>query len=362
MAEEEDKDAKTEEPSQRKLEEALEKGQVISSREVNNAFILVVLTMMLAWVLPIIFNYSAIKLKLIIEHAGQINVDQGQTWNVIKSLVNNAMLALSPLFILVIVAVIFASFIQQGQFTFSFDSLQFDLSRISIFSGIKKIFSTRSIVDLLKNLTKISLVGMFLYLIVRSDIQGLRLYQDMSVGLILTQFHSIVNHVMVCTAITAIVLAIIDYSYQRFEYMKSLRMTKHEIKEEHKQSEGDPLVKRRMREIRRDRAQRNIIQNVQQADVIITNPTHYAIAIKYDAESMPAPMIMAKGQDLIAKKIREVGEEHDIPLVENPPLARALYKVDEMEYVPSEHYEAVAKIIGYVYFLNEKKKAKKKGV
>ena len=356
MSEEEDKDAKTEEPSQRKLEEALEKGQVISSREVNNAFVLIVLTAMLAWVLPLIFNHSAIKLKLVIEHAGQISLDQGQTWNVIRALVNNAMIALSPLFILVIVAVIFSAFMQQGQFTFSFDSLQLDLSRISILSGLKKIFSARSVVDLLKNLIKITLVGTFLYLIVQSDIQGLKIYQDMSIGLILRQFHSIVNHVMVCTAITVIVLAVVDYSYQRFEYFKSLRMTKHEVKQEHKQSEGDPLIKRRIREIRRERAQKNIVQNVQQADVIITNPTHYSIAIKYDADSMPAPMIMAKGQDLIAMKIREIAAEYDIPLVENAPLARALYKVDEMAYIPAEHYQAVAKIIGYVYYLNEKKK------
>jgi len=306
-------------------------------------------------VLPLIFNYSAIKLKLVIENAGHIHLDQGQTWNIIRSLVNNAMLALSPLFLLVIAAVIFSAMIQQGQFTFSFDSLMPDLSRISIFSGLKKIFSTRSIVDLIKNLLKITLVGMFLYIIVSADIQGLRMYQDMSIGLILSQFHSIVNHVMVCTAITAIVLAVVDYSYQRFEYFKSLRMTKHEVKEEHKQSEGDPLIKRRIREIRKSRAQKNIAQNVPKADVIITNPTHYAIAIKYDAMSMPAPMITAKGADLMAKKIRDLADEHDIPMVENAPLARALYKVDEMEYVPAEHYEAIAKIIGYVYYLNEKK-------
>ncbi len=361
MSDEEDKDAKTEEPSLRKMEEALEKGQVISSREVNNAFVLIVLTVMLAWVLPLIFNYSAIKLRLVIEHAGQINLDQGQTWNIIRSLVNNAMLALSPLFLLVIAAVIFSAMVQQGQFTFSFDSIEPQLSRISIFSGIKKIFSTRSIVDLLKNLTKITLVGTFLYLIVQSDIQGLRMYQEMSIGLILSQFHSIVNHVMICTAVTAIVLAVVDYSYQRFEYFKSLRMTKQEVKDEHKQSEGDPLIKRRMREIRNARAQKSIMQQVPQANVIITNPTHYSIAVKYDADSMPAPMIVAKGMDMMAMKIREIATEHDIPLVENAPLARALYKVDEMQYVPAEHYEAVAKIIGYVYYLNEKKKGKARG-
>lgn len=361
MAEnEEDKESKTEEPSARKLEEALEKGQVISSREVNNAFILSVLTVMLAWVLPLIFNYSALKLRLVIENAGQISLDQGQAWNIINSLIGYSILALTPLFVLIIAVVIFSAMLQQGQFTFSFDSLEPDLSRISILSGFGRIFSTKSVVDLLKNLLKITLVGVFLYLIVSADVQGLRTYQDMSVGLILTKFHSIINHVMVCTAITAIVLAVVDYSYQRFEYFKSLRMTKHEIKEEHKQSEGDPKIKQRIREIRRSRAQKNIAQNVPKADVIITNPTHYAIAIKYDAQSMPAPMITAKGQDLMAAKIRELAEEHDIPMVENPPLARALYKVDEMEYVPAEYYETVAKIIGYVYYMNAKKGKKNK--
>ena len=137
-------------------------------------------------------------------------------------------------------------------------------------------------------------------------------------------------------------------------------MTKHEVKEEHKQAEGDPLIKRRIKEIRRDRAQKNLAQTVPQADVIITNPTHYAVAVKYDSISMPAPMVTAKGQDLMAQKIREIADEHDIPIVENAPLARALYKVDEMDYVPAEHYEAIAKIIGYVYYLNEKKGKKKK--
>lgn len=359
MAEEEDKEAKTEEPSFKKMEEALEKGQVINSREVNNAFVLVILTIMLAWVLPFVFNYSSTKLRLVIEHAGTINVDQGQSWNIIRTLISNAMLSLSPLFLLVIFAVIFSAMAQHGQLTFSIDTIMPDLSRISIFSGIKRMFSMRSLVDMLKSLAKIALVGTFLYLIVQSDIQGLRTYQDMSIGMILSEFHSIVNHVMVCTAITAIVLALIDYSYQRFEYYKSLRMTKHEVKEEHKQTEGDPLIKRRIRDIRRERAKRNLVSNVKKADVIITNPTHYSIAIEYDADSMPAPMIVAKGMDLMAMKIREVAEENEIPMVENAPLARALYKVDEMEYVPAEYYEAVAKIIGYVYYLNEKKKGKK---
>lgn len=358
---EEDQESKTEEPSQKKLSEALEKGQVINSREVSNAFALVILTIMLAWVLPLIFNYSALKLKLIIENAAQINLSKsGSAWRIVATLINNSIIALSPLFILLIAVSIFSSMLQQGQFTFSTHTIMPDLSRISIFSGIKRIFSTKSVVDLLKNLAKIILIGVFLYLIVTNDIKVLMIYQEMSIASILKEFHSIINDIMICTAITIIVIALIDYSYQRFEYFKSLRMTKHELKEEYKQLEGDPLVKRKIREIRNARLQNNITQNVPKADVIITNPTHFAVAIKYDESTMPAPMVTAKGMDLIAQAIREIAEESDIPIVENPPLARALFKVKEMSYVPVEHYEAVAKIIGYVYYLNSKKNKKKK--
>jgi flagellar biosynthetic protein FlhB len=362
--EEEDKEAKTEEPSQRKLEEALERGQVINSREVNNAFTLVVLTAMLAWVLPMIFKHSAVKLKILIENAGTINLDQGQVWNVMTSLLTTAFLSISPLLLLIIVSVFFANYMQHGQFTFSFEALQFNPSRISLIGGIKRIFSQKSLVDLVKNLAKVTILGIFLYLIVSSDIQALRVYQDMAINTLVGQFHNIIDNVMICAAIFAIILAVLDYSYQRYEYFQSLKMTKHEVKEERKQTEGDPLIKKRIREIRMSRAKHNIKKNVLKADVIITNPTHYSIAIRYDQSTMNAPMVVAKGLDLIALMIRELAQENDIPIVENPPLARALYKIDEMEYIPEQHYEAVAKIMGYVYYLNErrgKKTLKMKG-
>jgi len=355
--EEQDKEAQTEEPTQKKLEEAVSRGQVISSREVNNAFVLIVLTLMIVWVLPIIFKYSIMHLRLVIEHAGTISIDQGQVWNVVTSLINKSFLSLSPLFVLVIVAVIFATFAQQGQITFSADSLEPKLSKISILSGFGRIFSMKSFVEFIKNIAKVFLVGMFLYLIIKSDIQSLRIYQDMGIGLILQQFHEIIMHVMVCITITVIVIAVIDYSYQHYEYYKSLRMTKQEVKEEHKQAEGDPIIKARIRQLRKAQAKNNLNKNVPKADVIITNPTHFAVALQYDHETMPAPKLVAKGQDLIALKIREMAEELDIPIVENPPLARALYKkTDEMQYIPIEHYDAVAKIIGYVYSLKNKKK------
>ncbi len=358
MSEEDDQDkeTKTEEPSQKKMEEALEKGQVISSKEVTNACVLLVLTTMIAWILPVIFKYTVMNLRLLIEHSGEILLDQGQIWNVTRAATGKALLSLAPLFAMVIIAVIFATFLQQGQIIFSSNSIEPKLSKISIIAGIGRLFSTRNLVEFVKNIAKVSLVSMFLYLIIASDITELRIYQDMGMGLILSQFHSILNHVMICITVTSIVLALIDYSYQRYEYYQSLRMTKHELKEEHKQAEGDPLVKKRIRALRMEKSQRNLNKTVPTADVIITNPTHYAIGLQYN-ETMHAPLVVVKGADLIALRIRELAEENDIPIIEDPPLARTLYsKVNVEEYIPTEYYAAVAKIIGYIYSLKNKKK------
>lgn len=357
MAEEEqeDKESKTEEPSQKKLEDALEKGQFPHSKEVTNALIITTLTVMIAWVLPLVFKYTTLKLKLVIEHAGEIFVDQGQVWNLLNSLLLWALISLSPLFLTIITVLIFATFAQQGRITFSTNSIEPKLSKISVFAGIGRMFSMNNLVEFLKNITKVTLVGTFLYLIISADIKELQLYQDMGIGVVLSHFHAIINHVMICVTITIIVLAAIDYSYQRYEYYQSMRMTKHEQKEEYKQVEGDPVIKKRIRELRMTRAQNNLRKNVPSADVIITNPTHYAIALEYN-RSMVAPKVVAKGLDMMALKIREIGEEFEIPIVEDPPLARALYhKVNLSDYVPEEHFEAVAKIIGYVYSLKDKK-------
>lgn len=358
MAESEDNnEEKTEDPSQKKLDDALQKGQVIRSKEVNNAFILMVLTIMIAWVLPAIFKYTVMNLKLVIEHAGDIAIDQGQVWNLINTLFRKAIISLLPLFIMIIAIVIFSSFVQQGTFTFSFESMVPKLSKISIIKGFGRIFSMKSVVEFLKSIAKVTIVGTFLALIIMRDVQELRIYQDLSIGLILGQFHSIINHVMICVTLTTIVIAVVDYSYQTYEYFKQLKMTKHEQKEEFKQLEGDPLIKRRIRELRHARAENNIIKNVPKADVIITNPTHFAIGIEYN-ESMSAPKVVVKGLDMMALKIRELAEEQDIPIVEDKPLARSLYyKVKLSEYIPEEHYEAVAKIIGYIYSLRDRKKA-----
>ena len=171
---------------------------------------------------------------------------------------------------------------------------------------------------------------------------------------ILEFIHKAVTLLIFTIVLAVLVIAIADFAYQKYTHLLKLRMTKQEVKEEYKQTEGDPLVKSRIRQIRNERARRRMMENVPKADVVIVNPTHYAVALQYDMATMDAPVVVAKGLDNIALKIREIAEEHDIPIVENPPLARALFASVELDQsIPEEHFKAVAEVIGYVMQLKK---------
>jgi flagellar biosynthetic protein FlhB len=356
MAEEgEDPESKTEEPTQRRLDDALEKGQVINSREVTSFFMLLVLAMLTAWVLPFTYNNTGLMLKTLIENAHDIDItEKGFKTLMIALLFKVFAYSVVPLFALMVAAIL-SSFAQQGQINFSAEPLMPDLSRISPLSGFKKIFSIRSFIEFLKGIVKIAVMFICLYLYIISNIDTLEFYQNIDLNSLLGKAQGLVNGIFLIVCIMMAVLAGGDYFYQRFEYYKSLRMTKEEIKQEYKQSEGHPEVKQKMRALGRERIKGGLKATIPQADVIITNPTHYSIALKYNSQ-MPAPKLLAKGQDFVALKIREIAKEHDIPLVENKELARALYaNVEVDEEIPIEYYEAVAQVISYVYKLKGKK-------
>lgn len=354
--EEEDDASKTEEATPKRLEEAIERGQVINSREVTSFLALTTLAIIIAWVFPLIFKFSTLNFKLLIEHSVDIAINYAEIGHLLKFTIGKALLYLSPIFVLVIAVTIFSHLMQQGQIVFTTDPITPNLSKISIFKGFKKIFSQKNFVEFLKNITKLTAIGILIYIIILSDIQELRMYQDMSIGGLLAKLHSLINHIMIAVCITLAIIAGMDYFYQRFEYFRSLKMTKHEVKEEYKQTEGNPEVKQRQKQKRYDQSKTQIAQTVPQATVIITNPEHFAIALQYDDKTMNAPIVIAKGLDLIALYIRTLAEENNIPIVESPPLARALYKQVEIDHpIPLEHYEAVAKIISYVLSLKKKK-------
>lgn len=355
-----DKDAKTEEPSQKKLDDAVKKGQVVNSKEVTSFLMFLLLTLVTIWIVPSIFVLLGNKLRFFVENAGNIPFDQGMLYNLFSNLMKNTLLYLSPIFLVVIVAAIFSSYAQHGEFIFSAESIQPKLSKLSIIKGFGRLFSMKSFVEFLKGVIKITLVGAFVLLVILADVKELSQYQELAVAGILDQLATMIKHILILITIVMAAIAAVDYSYQSYEHYKELKMTKQEVKDEYKQTEGNPEVKQKIRALRREQSQKRIKLTVPQATVVITNPEHYAIALKYEQMSLAAPVCVAKGLDLIAQSIKEIATEHEIPIVENPPLARALYKdVKIDEEIPTEHFEEVAKIISYVMSLEEQAKEKK---
>lgn len=354
MAEEQDESQKTEEPSRKRLDEAAERGQVVSSRETMSFTLLLVFTLLFYWVLPIAFHKAHLALSVFIERPDSFNMDGGALGSMLINLIQNCMGLLIVPFMAFICGVILTS-IMQSPFVFSFEPLVPKLEKISIFKGIERLFSMRALTEFGKSMLKIILIGAVAYYAVAPFFLHIKQLPSAGIAGILVFLTLTAKRMLVGICIAMFFIALFDYLYQRYEYMKGLRMSKQEVKDEYKQQEGDPQVKRRLRQIRMERARRRMIAAVPTSDVIITNPTHYSVALKYDSGAMRAPKVVAKGLDNIALRIREIAKEHSIPLVENPPLAQALYAtVDIDKEIPTEHYKAVAEVISYVYKLRGK--------
>jgi flagellar biosynthetic protein FlhB len=210
----------------------------------------------------------------------------------------------------------------------------------------------RSVMEMLKSIVKIFVVGFVAFIAVYPEMTHIRQLPDSDTEALLLFLAMLAARMTIGVAIAMFFVALFDLLWQRFQYMKSLRMSRQEIRDEFKQTEGDPMVKQRLRRLRQERARRRMMSAVAKADVVITNPTHFAVALQYDSKKMKAPVVTAKGQDLMALRMRDIAKEHDVPVVENPPLARALFASSELDKeIPLTHYEAVAKIISYVYQL-----------
>jgi flagellar biosynthetic protein FlhB len=255
------------------------------------------------------------------------------------------------------VAALGVSLAQVG-FVVNEEALNLKFQRLDPVAGAKRILSKRSLFELAKNILKVAIIGYVSYRTIAPELQHITLLADADVGSTFRYIGYAVFKVGMYTALALLVLAIIDYIYQRWEFNQSIRMTKQEVKEEHKQTEGDPQVRMRIRSLQREAARRRMMEEVPKADVVITNPTHYAVALKYDMEIMMAPMVVAKGQNLIAEKIKQVAREQGIPTVENKPLAQALFRaVDVGQAIPEDLYRAVAEILAYVFRLKERQPA-----
>ena len=349
-----DDSQKTEDPTPKKLEEARKRGQVALSREVNNWVMLCAATILIVTLAGTMLTELKDMMGVYIEHAHDLPKESGGIGEVLGSLLKKTLMILMLPFLLLVAAAFFGPFLQVGPL-FAPEVIKPDFSKVSIIKGFGRLFSMRSIVEFVKGIMKISIIGVVATIIIYPYFDKLEHMIDMPVPMVMEELQFLTIRMMVGILIILAVIAGLDLIYQRFEYNKKMRMSRQEIKDEYKQSEGDPHVKAKLRQLRTERARQRMMQAVPDADVVITNPTHYSIALKYNPDESPAPIVIAKGLDEVALRIREIAKENDIVLYENKPLARALYDVVEIdEIIPTEHFKAVAEIISYVFKLKGK--------
>lgn len=349
MAEEQQDDSqKTEDPTPKRLEDARKKGEVARSQEINHWFVILGFALILGIMAPWMVNQIGLALLPFIERPHDIMVASSTAQTLLYNTVLDIALVLALPFCLMIILALASGFMQFG-LVFSFESLKPKLSKLSPISGFKKIFGSQALMEFLKGTFKIVLIGVIIAMVIWPESQKIINLSDLEPQEILVFLQAESLRILVAVLAVMTVIAAADFAYQRYKHTKKMRMTRQEVRDETKQSEGDPLVKSRLRQIRMERSRRRMMAAVPSADVVVTNPTHYSIALKYNSEEMNAPTLVAKGIDDVALRIREVARQNEVPLVENRPLARALYDAVEIdEEIPPEHYKAVAEIIGYV--------------
>ncbi|MEK1897530.1 MAG: flagellar biosynthesis protein FlhB [Rhizobium sp.] len=352
-----DKDSKTEDPTAKKKSDAAEKGNLPFSREVPLFATVLATLVYIVFFLPDGLSKVGEALKDIFEQPDQWKLETGPdalSLFVHLGWVSAALLA--PAFILFMVFGVAAS-ISQNLPTPVLERIRPQFSRISIAKGWSRLFSLPGLVEFGKSLTKIVIVGVVMFFVLKSEYFSAidAMFSDPQT--IFTRMMTSMQKITIVVLIATAVVAIADFFWTRYHWFTELKMTRHEVKEENKQSQGDPFVKNRQRSVMRDRARRRMIANVDRATLVIANPTHFAVALRYVREENDAPVVVAKGQDLIALKIREIAEKNGIPVFEDPPLARSMFaQVSVDSVIPSVFYKAVAELIHRVYATQAKNK------
>ena len=344
---------KTEKPTPKKLADARKKGQVAKSPEMSTAFILLGSLGVLLFAGPWMFWGLNEFMHGIFANLGTLHIEGDSSRAFLFEIFEQVLIILIPLMVVLVILGVGANLMQVG-FLFTFEPFTPKLSKFNPITGMKKFVSLRALVDLLKSGIKILFIGGVAYAVMMGEIDIIPSLIEMSVGQILSVICIASLKIFFYASLAMLVLAVIDFIYQKWQHTKDLMMSKQEVKDEAKQSEGDPQVKSKIRQAQREMAMRRMMQAVPEADVIITNPTSLAIALRYDAEKMVAPQIVAKGAGFVAERIKEIARENDVPIVENKPLAQVLYKAGEIgDSIPDSLYRAVAEILAYVYKLRQ---------
>lgn len=348
MAEDQDQSQKTEEPTEKKLLDAREKGQIASSKEMSSFVMLGVATFLIMIAAPYVSSELKTILQTYLRHAGSMPADPWALGKTLTSLVMSVGAVMAIPFSAFILAAILAAAVQNGV-VLSSETIKPKLSKISPLSGLKRLFSLKSLVEFLKNVCKITAAGAIAVAILWPERLRMIVSGRLEIALLSGYMSQLILWVLAMLTVALAVLAGFDYAYQRFEFLKQMRMSRRDIEDEQKQSDGDPKVKQRLRMIRMERARSRMMAEVPKSTVVITNPTHFAVALLYEQGESPAPIVVAKGIDHLALRIREVARLSQVPVIENPPLARALHKsVDIGAIIPEQHFQAVAEVIGFV--------------
>jgi flagellar biosynthetic protein FlhB len=345
---------KTEQATPRRREEARRKGQVFKSTDLNAAIIMVAGSAAVYLTYPyIIQSLQDFTSLYLLERAHEeftIQYIYGLLLEVLFILAKTGL----PIMAACFVAALLITYLQVG-FVFSGEPLTPKLERLNPVQGFQRIFSKRALVELVKSLLKVAVTGWIVYTVIRKYYYVFPRFVDMELIATLQALGQIIFEMAMKVGVVFVIIGVLDYLYQWFEHEKTLKMSKYDVKQEYKETEGDPLIRSRQRQIQREVAMRRMMAEVPKADVIITNPTHFAVALRYEVDIMNAPVVIAKGQDYMAAKIREIADEYGIMIVENPLLARTLYNSVEIgQEVPEELYHAVAEVLAFVY--RQKKK------
>lgn len=346
---------KTEKATPKKRQDARKKGQVVKSQDVTSAIVLLAVFVFLFFIAGSIRDELLSFFRQTLIH--DINVETITIEGVMDLFISTSIemaKVILPIMVIAVVAAFAGNYFQFG-LLLTMEPLKFDLTKMDPIKGLKRIFSLKAIIELLKSTLKIAFIGGVTTLILWTNIAEVLALSFKSPWETLSTVGKLVGLMGIAASAVLLVISILDWFYQKFDYEKNLKMSKQDIKDEYKNSEGDPLIKSKIKQRQREMAMRRMMSEVPTADVVITNPTHFAIALKYDEESMEAPRVIAKGADFVAQKIKLIAKEHDVIMVENRPLARAMYdQVEIGDQVPEEFFKAIAEILAYVYRMKRK--------
>ncbi|MCL4490682.1 MAG: flagellar biosynthesis protein FlhB [Nitrospirae bacterium] len=345
-------DERTEQATPRRRQKAREKGDVPRSRDLTGLMPLWVVTLYLSFggfMLTTLLSY----LRAALRRGFEAPLSDTSFIEIFRADTFQIGMMMAPLFLLMLFLIAAVHFLQTG-FLISPAPLSPDISKINPLEGIKKFISINTLFETVKGFFKVIVLGLILYFILKNEVLKLPLLVDMDIQSIMGFSFGQIKKLLIISATVLSVFAVADFAYQRWQFERNLRMTKQEVKEEYKEMEGDPRVKARIKSLQRDMARKRMMQEVPKADVVITNPTHFAVALKYDSAKMGAPTLVAKGANLIAGKIKEVARKSGVPVFEDKPLARTLYKMEIGQEIPEPLYKALATILANVYKLKKK--------